>query len=90
MSDDDDKTNDIITLLAIKIPDFLLETNRYMSIDDNSPTTPTGAPAGRGRGAKPGRGRGRGRGGRRGDERPKVSEADLDAEMEDYQKNLAA
>lgn len=46
------------------------------------------APRGRG-GKAVGRGRGRGRGGRRGEDRPKPTEADLDAEMEDYQKNLA-
>ncbi|KAK9900635.1 hypothetical protein P389DRAFT_166082 [Cystobasidium minutum MCA 4210] len=57
-----------------------------------SPTTPTGPTRGAARGGKPaGRGgRGRGRGGRKADDRPKPTEADLDAEMEDYQKKLAA
>lgn len=52
----------------------------------NSGPSGRGAPRGRA-----GRGRGgRGRGGKRGDERPKVTEEDLDAQMEDYQKNLGA
>lgn len=64
-----------------------------ISIMHLSPTTPTASSSRGARGGKPagrgGRGRG-GRGGRRQDDRPKPTEADLDAEMEDYQKTLAA
>lgn len=50
-------------------------------------SAPAAAVAARGNGRGRG-GRGRGRGGKRAD-RPATTEADLDAEMEDYQKNLA-
>lgn len=68
----------------------LLDVTYSMVIFTGNSSAPAAAGAGATRGSS-GRGRGgrgRGRGGKR-SERPAATEADLDAEMEDYQKNLA-